>query len=431
MKRILWFSPLPPAETEIANHTARIAPFLMQKSDCWFCHPDDNPTPSGLPAKRISELSARELNQADACVYNLGNNVEFHGQIFELSRKHPGIAVLHDRAIHEFFMGYLKFWSGGAGPEEVRRYRRAMGFWYGQKGIDASQSVLRGKVNPGACSDRFPLYEEALFGALGAVTHNPAVAVELREVIPLLPVLGIALPYPLPAAEPRLSARSTRKGVVRLVTFGFLGRNRRILEFLDAWAASPWRDRFELDIAGRLLEASQVERILAETGLAKHVRLHGFLPEEALDALLREADFALNLRYPSMGEASASQLRIWANGVPSAVTDVGWYSQCPADAVFKIRPPEHEREDLLSLLARLACGQIDLNAIAQAGWRRVKEHAPEVYVEKLLEWMDDEYADAPFQWMMRRNIDRIAREHAAIVSEDYTPTLPASFGLGD
>lgn len=417
MRRILWFAPLPPAETDIANYTARLAPFLTREADILFCFPDDNPGPVGLPAKPIGQLSVRECNQADVCFYHMGNNVEFHGQIFDHAQRYPGVVVLHDRAIHEFYMGYLKFWSGGAGVEEVYRYSRAMSIWYGQEGFEASQAILSGRKKPADCSERFPLYEEAVVDALGAITHNSAVAEELRDFFPLLPIFDLRLPYSVPATTPRLSGRNDRKHVYKLVAFGFIGGNRRLLQFLHAWACSPWRNRFELDVAGRLFDAAPIESFLSKSGLAERVRMRGFISDEALDALLQGSDLALNLRYPTMGEASGSQLRIWANGVPSVVTDVGWYSQLAGDSVIKIRPPDAEHKDLLALLKKVAEGQIDLDALAKAGWKEVKRHAPELYVQNLLEWISKGLSEASFDWMMRRSIDRIAREHAAITAE--------------
>jgi hypothetical protein len=143
--------------------------------------------------------------------------------------------------------------------------------------------------------------------------------------------------------------------------------------------------------------------------------------------LLQQADLALNLRYPTMGEASGSQLRIWANGVPSAVTDVGWYSQLPSDAVIKIRPPDREHADILALLRKLARGKIDLDAMGRAAAQSIKSHAPKSYLRNVLDWMEKSLSHAPLQWMMRRHLDRIAQEHAAITTVDFTPCLPASF----
>ena len=38
-------------------------------------------------------------------------------------------------------------------------------------------------------------------------------------------------------------------------------------------------------------------------------------------------ELLINLRYPTMGEASLSQLRIWRHALPSMVTQVGWHEE--------------------------------------------------------------------------------------------------------
>ncbi|MEZ4517903.1 MAG: hypothetical protein R3C44_14160 [Chloroflexota bacterium] len=46
-------------------------------------------------------------------------------------------------------------------------------------------------------------------------------------------------------------------------------------------------------------------------------------------------DVVLNLRYPTLGETSASALRAMATGRPVIVSDHGWYSELPDEAVVK------------------------------------------------------------------------------------------------
>ncbi len=75
------------------------------------------------------------------------------------------------------------------------------------------------------------------------------------------------------------------------------------------------------------------------------VTLHGFVPAEDLEAALTSAHLAINLRFPTMGEASVSQLQIWDHALPSLVTRVGWYATLPQETVAFVRP-EHEITDI-------------------------------------------------------------------------------------
>ena len=80
-------------------------------------------------------------------------------------------------------------------------------------------------------------------------------------------------------------------------------------------------------------------------GLQGVVKLHGFVPAEELDAALAAAHLAVNLRNPTMGESSFSQLQIWDHALPTLVSQVAWYAKLPENAVAFVRP-EHEVLDI-------------------------------------------------------------------------------------
>lgn len=422
MKRVLWFSPLPPAKTDIANYSARLLPFLTEHFDLQFCVPDETPHSAFLNARPISNLTNKELNEADLCVYHLGNNARFHGQIFECAIKHPGLIVLHDRAIHEFFLGYLNIWDGKAPEEKISRYLETMGSWYGEQGYIAAEGIFSGNSTPSECAQDYPLFEMACENALAVLCHNPLVSAEVRWRFPLLDVLDLPLPYPSSGQEASQKHDSVEK-TMRLVAFGFMSSNRRLIPFMKAWAASPWKDRFHLDIAGEMAEPEQLDMEIQRLGLGRQVLRHGFMEDSALDALLGSADLALNLRFPTMGEASGSQLRIWANRVASLVTDIGWYGQLPEGTVLKIRP-QHEHDDILTLLERLEKGDVDLDAIAVAGARQLRHHDPGRYASKLAAWYAEAEERLKRTWYLRREIAGMAAKHAEILPLDAFLPVP-------
>jgi hypothetical protein len=415
MRRIFWFSPLPPARTDVANYTLRLAQPLQRQAEVVFCFPGDTPPNITLPARRARSLRAAELNGADLCIYHLGNNAQFHAEIWDCAERHPGLVVLHDRALHECYLGRR------AGSDSAR-YLREMAGWYGEAGYQTARAVRAGLCRPADQATAYPLYEAALVQALAVVTHNSEVARELRQRFPLLPVLDLPLPFPRPPEIP-VTRRGSDK-VIRLIAFGFMSRNRRLVEFLVAWADSPWRESFVLDLVGELQDAERVEQTLQQTGLHERVNRHGFVSDAELDMLLARSDLALNLRNPTMGEASGTQLRIWANRLPSVVSDIGWYSRLPDDCVLKV-DTAREQAELQVLLARLAQREIDLRALGEAGWERLGEHDPVRYVEALLAWLGRERWQWSRLWWARRQIETLARHRADLLPADAPLTLPA------
>ena len=133
---------------------------------------------------------------------------------------------------------------------------------------------------------------------------------------------------------------------------------------------------------------------VAILGLEKRVYLHGFVSEEVLDDALRQAHLVLNLRHPSMGEASGSQLRIWNAGAASVVTRAGWYADLPKETTYII-DQEHEISQLQALFRSLADNRTALASIGNAGRMYLEtHHTPEFYAEQLLDLAQAVISDA-------------------------------------
>ena len=65
-------------------------------------------------------------------------------------------------------------------------------------------------------------------------------------------------------------------------------------------------------------------------------------------------DAIVSLRSPTMGETSGSAIRALSLGKPLVVSDVGWFSELPDDAVLKVPVDEREEDTLRAALEALA-----------------------------------------------------------------------------
>ena len=90
--KINWFSPLPPAKTEIGKYTCKIVPLLQEfvkvtvwtSQDSWQSELNDY---MSIRYYQPHNISWYEINQADLNIYQLGNNHLFHGDIWQISKK--------------------------------------------------------------------------------------------------------------------------------------------------------------------------------------------------------------------------------------------------------------------------------------------------------------------------------------------------------
>ena len=107
-----------------------------------------------------------------------------------------------------------------------------------------------------------------------------------------------------------------------------------------------------------------------------------------------------------MGEASASQLRIWQHGLPSLVSDVGWYAAIPKNTVALVRA-DAEVEDIQKHLANFLRDPDAWRELGRNGRRYVQEHhTVEAYVQSLMELVETSLRDTARHavlWMARRS----------------------------
>lgn len=377
------FSPLPPLPTDIANHTAAILPALARLARVRVWTDQDGPIELEIPGVEVRRFDPRSLpapmlNRADATFFNLGNNAGFHTGIHRAARRIPGIMILHDTRLQHFFAKYSE--SEGADRDY---YLDLLTRTHGIRARELAEAYIAGLGFLDDLVDYAPMTLAALDGAVGAVLHNPAEQAALQQHTQV-PLYYVPLSYPFgPAPERRAAGPG---GPLRLVIFGFIGKNRRLLPVLEALAGMPERAQYRLDIYGMMEheQEQEVDAAIAAAGLGDIATRHGFVSEAVLSAALAGADLAFNLRWPSMGEASGSQLRIWSARLPALVTRVGWYAQLPQDTVFMI-DQDSERDGIVDHLRALRQSPARYVQAGENG-RRVLElhHSPEHYAEALV-----------------------------------------------
>src|SRR2546421_1966186 len=225
--KLNWFSPLPPAKTDIAHFTARVLPALSNLAEVtlWTDQREWDQTLNKqveVRSFRLERMPWAELNRADATIYQIGNNPLFHGSIWQISRLHAGIVVLHDFRLHHFFDGlYRVKWR------DLGSYLTAMEAYYGEEGRrDAAESFQNEARNIAHMAEHYPLTRLAVEKALGVVVHS-------RESHDALsqdndwPLVFAPLPFASGAISERSPARQAGPPY-RLIVFGYIGRNRRL-----------------------------------------------------------------------------------------------------------------------------------------------------------------------------------------------------------
>lgn len=377
-----WFSPLPPTQTAIGQYTANLMQHFYQNDvDVTIWTNQSEWSASIEPYANIQVCNKPNwtlFNQADVNIYHLANNVNFHGWIWEVSQLHPGIVVLHDQHLHHFFTGYyIKHLVN------KNAYERALAKYYGDKTKGLVKKFCEGAISYEELNALYPITLHALENATGVIVHTEEAFKTLSD-HQRLPVMKANLPYQPPTVE-KIQRANQRH--FKIIIFGYLGKNRRLESALKAFATFPKFQSFVLDIYGIVENQAYFEDLIKELNLHNHVRLHGFVDDETLNIALENADLAINLRFPSMGEASYSQLLMWGKSLPSMVTRLGWYATLPEEVVHFVRP-EHEIEDIQQHLANFLDNPVAFKQKGMDGERFLKEnHSIQAYVKSILEFI--------------------------------------------
>jgi glycosyltransferase involved in cell wall biosynthesis len=389
---IHWVSPLPPAETDIAHYTARILPALSAKAEVilwtdaleWdltlerFCTVKHFDPDTVLPR---DFTAARRGTGPESFFVHIGNSWVYHAGLMRLAQRMPSIVVLHDLAIQELMIEAIEHdeW-------EARAYLAGMEKWYGEEGVKIGQACLDREKKGADICNRMPGFELVLENARAVLIHTDVACNAVQARLPHLPCHLLPLPFEI-GPQPPLTRVSG--GPLRLLQFGWIGPNRRLEQVLEALAQMPADFDYRLDVMGKIWNPDVIHAKLAKLNLGERVRLHGFVSEPVLEDALRQAHLVLNLRHPSMGEASGSQLRIWNAGAAAAVTREGWYAGLPEDTVYFV-DLEDEVAQLHGLFLKLAADHSLAGDIGTAGHSYFEaHHAPETYAQEIVRLAED------------------------------------------
>lgn len=412
--RINFFTPLPPARSDIANCVERILPALTARFDLRLYTSDENYSRSIEKLAPVQvftpeKIDWRELNHSALSLFNIGNDGRFHTPIMQVAMRHPGVVILHDLSIHELAI----HWAKHTGEWETYLHLLELA---GEEAVSDWRKLIEQRITMNEMSTRYPLTFWPMQNSHGIIVHNGR-ALEDFCSYHSLPVLRTPLPYCTAAAMRPPFKRRPPAEVLELVICGYLnGPNRRLLETLQALASFPERARIKLHIAGRVAALKTLKEEITQLDLTRQVVLHGYLSDAELETLLDRVHLAVNLRYPTMGEASGAQLRYWNHCLPTIVTRTGWYSHLPENTVFFVTP-DKEEADLHRLWRAAMTDYAHFAEKGLAGRRTLEEqHSGEVFAAALEQFLPhvDEHRKVAFA-------PKLARKSAMTALEFSTP----------
>lgn len=321
--RIAWLSPLPPAKTGVATYSRAVLDGLDRIGYVRDRHHIQPVWP--LRPKHESTIPWHTMS-----VYHLGNNVEFHGDVYRHAVQTPGLVVIHDLALDDFVRGLIA--SGDPlGHQAVRE---------GLANAPALAGIGDALTNPPL---RVPFVSHVARRARGIVVHSAFVERYLRAFGCRTPVHVV--PHPPVESDRDLQRARGRRAVVRaplevvgmrslIGVFGDQNEAKLVDLVLEAAARLP--ESVHVALVGRRIEGYDLDEVVRAGGLGGRVHVRTDVSDEDFLAWMAAADVAADLRFPHRGEVSGSLVRAMQSGLATVVSATGTYLDLPDEVVARV-----------------------------------------------------------------------------------------------
>lgn len=337
--RLAFVGPMPPAATGVATYDRAVLEGLARTGFL-----DRRPTDVLWP---IHRRIRRSIAGYEMGIYQLGNNIDFHREVYRMAVEAPGLVVLHDIAI-DGFVHELDV-SGDALGRQALREAAALPFDPSDPDVAIHEPL---RVVWCAAIARM---------ARGIIVHARFCQRYLESTgirTPIYTVPHPAVERPETMREAEIGARDLRAELASsgarwlLVAPGDVNETKQHGAILSALAGLP--SDVHLAIVGRPSGTYRIERLVDRYGLAGRVTIRLGVADDEFLAWLAAADVVVDLRHPHRGEVSGSLARSMQMGKPTIVSATGTYLDVPSGATLGVAPgptdPRELREGIAALL---------------------------------------------------------------------------------
>jgi glycosyltransferase involved in cell wall biosynthesis len=401
--RLAYFSPLNPQKSGISDYSEELLPALAVNADIDLFVDGFSPTSKTITNNfRILDYRNQpdcldQLDQYDAVLCHMGNSHRYHSGIFEVVLRHRSIVVFHDFALQHFFLERARELAN------PNAYLDELEVSHGRElRVEAEEYLARGSgppsyENPAA----FPMNHRLAQSAEGIIVHSEWTRSRLARITPGVPIAQIAPGIPEADDESEIQPLEHKQSdTITISSFGFITGSKGLENALRALAALKDDHNFHYYLVGEPDGYFDIEELAKIYGVRDRISITGYVDLTKFKQLIAQTDIAINLRDKTVGETSASLCRLMAAGVPTIVSDLGWFSELPDDCVVKVETGVNADLMLCAYLRELILNSELRRCIGRNARRFVQaNHRIEQAAKKYLEFIQqviDQRARATF-----------------------------------
>ena len=360
MKRVAWFTPLPPVRSGIARYSVELLARLGQRFaiDVFVDTTDNQALPGAAGVFSAHNFVWKHAADPYALiVYQLGN-APCHDYMWPYLVRFPGLVTLHDGQLHHSRARRLQ--------QENRPEHYRAEFCYNHPETDPVIAELGTAGLLGALTELWPMRRVVLTSSLSMLVHNTRLAEELHDegADVAIDIVEMGVPEPpvaLMAGRRVRASLGISPDVVLFAAFGKVTPEKRVTQALRALASLASETPWHMILCGEEVDHYDPRADARRFDVSDRVTVTGYIDEDEMPGYVDAADVCLCLRWPSSRETSASWLRCLAAGKPTIVTDLVHLTDVrsldPRDWTIVGHPT---RPDAVGDAVHAACVSIDI-----------------------------------------------------------------------
>lgn len=331
------------------------------------------------------------LRSYDFCVYNIGDNSQYHSEIYEVSKIRKGIIICHDATLLGFFKGYYYVFK-----KDTKTFIDLFENTYNISVSKSDEVYLSNK------SLNYGMLEFISKNCLGIIVHSNFHKDSFEKKY-YGPIKMLHFPFTqeylkLPSDLQEINVNENK---MNILTVGNVNSNKRIYQIIQAISKSEILkekvEYFVIGSQGNKNYGEQIRKLIEENKLEKNVKMIDYVSDEELSEYYNKADLICNLRNPALEGASWSLVEQMSLGKTVIVSDNGFYSEMPDDCVCKISLDD-EQDDLIEILERFVKRPDQIIPIGKRAKAFIEEEfSQNKYAEKFIEFIKEMEYNKPLE----------------------------------
>lgn len=348
-KRLLYASPFPPMKSGISDYSEKLINVLKEKFDITL-YIDNYKIANNLNNEfKVLKygVSKVDYDSYDCIIYNIGNNEKYHKYIYKECLKHPGFVILHDFVIFYLFYGMY--------DDDIIFYEKLFREGSNKDFFQVKCMIKEGYFDINKIAN-IPLNGEILRSQNKIIVHstyayNKILETGFKNKEDIYKVNLISLDEDLIRIQNKkelFNKYNIPLDAIIIASFGNIvptKLNKATCKVIKKISENSNKKLCYLLVG----EGKEVDDILEDNLIIKT----GYTSINEFKAFMHYSDLIINLRYPSMGETSASMVQIMKNGKCCIINADGWFAEIPNNAAYQVKRENLEKnleEAILKLI---------------------------------------------------------------------------------